>query len=62
MGNRDQKWSYTKIGKGFHYALEDVKPDRSFVVYSGLDRYPVTEDTDAISLLELAQELSAIKT
>jgi hypothetical protein len=47
-----------KLEKGFHHALEDIKPARSFVVYSGVDRYPVTEDTDAIGLLELAQELS----
>jgi len=47
-----------KLEKGFHHALEDIKPDRSFVVYSGVDRYPVTEDTDAIGLLELEQELS----
>ncbi len=50
-----------KLEKGFYNAVEDVKPDRSFVVYAGLDRYPVTEDTDAISLAELAQELSEVK-
>ncbi len=46
-----------KPGKGFYNALEHVKPDRSFVVYSGAARYPVTEKTDAIGLPELAQEL-----
>ncbi len=46
-----------KLGKGFHNALEDIKPDRSFVVYAGSDRYPVTEETDAINLIELAEEL-----
>ncbi|NCC21759.1 MAG: DUF4143 domain-containing protein, partial [Alphaproteobacteria bacterium] len=46
-----------KLGKGFYNALEDVAPDRSFIVYAGKDRYPLTEDTEAISLPELAQEL-----
>lgn len=43
--------------KGFHYALEDLKPDRAFVVYSGEERYPVAENIDAISLREMAEML-----
>lgn len=50
-----------KLEKGFYNALEDVAPDRSFVVYAGSDRYPVTEKTDAISLAELAKELQKAK-
>ena len=46
-----------KLVKGFHNALEDIQPDRSFVVYSGKDRYPTTEETDVIGLYELAEEL-----
>jgi predicted AAA+ superfamily ATPase len=46
-----------KLGKGFYNTLEDIKPNRSFVVYAGLERYPVTEETEAISLAELAQML-----
>ncbi|SDY98135.1 hypothetical protein SAMN05421881_10926 [Nitrosomonas halophila] len=46
-----------KLTKGFHNALEDIQPNRSFVVYSGKDRYPVTEETEVISLYELAKEL-----
>ena len=46
-----------KLQKGFYNALEDIKPDRSFVVYAGSGRYPVTMETDAINLVELAQEL-----
>jgi predicted AAA+ superfamily ATPase len=48
-----------RLQKGFYHALEDIEPDRSFVVYAGLDRYPVTTTTDAISLNELALELAA---
>jgi len=46
-----------KLVKGFHNALEDIQPDRSFVVYSGEDRYPVTEETEVIGLYALAAEL-----
>lgn len=47
-----------RLEKGFYNALEDVSPDRSFVVYAGSDRYPVTKEIDAISLAELARELT----
>lgn len=46
-----------KPEKGFYHALEDIKPDRSFVVYAGKERYPMTAETDIISLVELVQEL-----
>lgn len=48
----------TKLEKGFYHALEDIQPDRSFVVYAGKDRYPITEETEAISLVEMVHELS----
>lgn len=47
---RGQRWAIEiksgltpKLQKGFHHALEDIQPDRSFVVYSGEDRYPRNE-------------------
>jgi predicted AAA+ superfamily ATPase len=62
----EQRWAIEiksglepRLQKGFYHALEDIEPDRSFVVYAGLDRYPVTTTTDAISLNELALELVA---
>lgn len=48
-----------KLEKGFHNALEDIAPHRSFVVYAGSDRYPVTAQTEAINVVELAQELAS---
>ena len=47
-----------KPRRGFHNAREDLKPTRSFVVYSGDQRYPVTDDIEAIGLRELAELLS----
>lgn len=47
-----------KVTKGFYNALEDIKPDKSFVVYGGNDRYPLNQQTDVIGLFEILQMLS----
>lgn len=47
-----------RLEKGFHFARQDLKPGKSFVVYSGDDRYPLGEDTEAIGLRELASILA----
>lgn len=46
-----------KPGKGFYNAIEDIQPDKSFVVYAGEERYPVSEDVEAIGLRDMAQTL-----
>ncbi|CAG0903840.1 unnamed protein product [Cyprideis torosa] len=48
------------LSKGFHYAREDLQPDRTFVVYAGEERYPVAEGVEVIGLRELAVELAAL--
>ncbi len=45
------------LGKGFRNALEDIKPERSFVVTAGSDRYQVAKDVEAIGLREMASLL-----
>lgn len=47
-----------KLTKGFYHALQDINPNKSFVVYAGSERYPITESSEAIGLAELAMELS----
>lgn len=47
------------VSKGFHLAWEDLAPERSFIVYSGSERYPKAENLEAIGLRELAEELRA---
>ncbi|PCJ49517.1 MAG: ATPase [Candidatus Hydrogenedentota bacterium] len=47
-----------KLGRGFYSAREDLNPARSLVVYSGEDRYPLSEEVEAISLKELSLELT----
>jgi hypothetical protein len=49
-----------KPERGFHHALEDLRPSKAFVVYSGSDRYPLGADIEAISVRELAKELAAL--
>jgi len=55
-----KRGSAARLEKGFHIAREDIAPKRSFVVYSGEDRYPITQDVEAIGVKELAGMLAAI--
>ena len=50
-----------KVEKGFHFAREDLKPERSFVVYSGKERYPLMKGVEAIGLSELAAMLAGAR-
>ena len=43
--------------RGFHHARGDIEPERSFIVYSGDERYPLSEDVEAIGLREMAAAL-----
>jgi hypothetical protein len=45
--------------KGFHSGCLDVRPAAKFVVYPGEERYRITSDTEAVPLLDLAQEVSS---
>ena len=47
-----------KLDRGFHHARQDLEPERSFVVYSGNERYPKGEGVEAIGLGELATLLA----
>ena len=47
-----------KPTRGFYNALEDIKPDRSFVVYAGEERYPISGGVEAIGLLEMIESLN----
>jgi uncharacterized protein len=46
-----------KVGRGFHSAHDDLKPERSFVVYPGTERYPLSETIEVVPLHDLAREL-----
>ncbi|MBP7876038.1 ATP-binding protein [Candidatus Woesebacteria bacterium] len=49
-----------KLERGFYHAKEDLKLAKSFVIYSGKDRYPLAEGVEAISVAEMAQMLDAL--
>jgi uncharacterized protein len=49
-----------KVAKGFYIACNDLKPQKSFVVYAGDDRYPITKNLEAISIIELINELRSM--
>lgn len=46
-----------KPSRGFHEAIRDLNVEKAFVVYSGEERYPLSETTEAISLRELSRLL-----
>jgi predicted AAA+ superfamily ATPase len=41
-----------KPERGFYNALEDLEPDKAFVVYSGKERFPIADGIEAIGLGE----------
>ena len=45
------------LSSGFFLALEDIKPDKTFVVYGGDERYRLKPEVEAIPLLKLQGEL-----
>lgn len=46
-----------KPSRGFHQAIEDLDVEKAFVVYSGDERYPLSESTEVIGLRELASHI-----
>ncbi len=46
-----------RLERGFHIAREDIQPAKSFVIYSGSERFAKAEGVEAISLLELCSEV-----
>ena len=53
-----KRGSNAKVEKSFHIALNDLKPEKAFVVYSGNERYPKGEGIEAIGLRDMAQALA----
>ena len=49
------------VSRGFHNARQDVRPERSFVVYSGSERYPLAPGIEVIGLREMAELLGRRK-
>lgn len=45
------------LRRGYHNARRDLEPERSFVVYSGSDRYRISETTEVVGLAEMVRRL-----
>jgi hypothetical protein len=49
-----------ELERGFHHAIADLAPEKSFVVYNGRERFPLSDHTEAIGLVGLARALQAV--
>jgi len=65
LGGRAGRWAIEitrglapTLSKGFHNARADLEPRKTFVVYSGTERYPLAEGVEAIGHVAMAQELA----
>jgi predicted AAA+ superfamily ATPase len=63
-GPNNQIWSIEikrssapTLSKGFYAACEDIGATHKFIVYSGTERFPMSENTEAIGLVELLKLL-----
>lgn len=64
FGHKHGKWAIEikrslspKLEKGFISALESIQPQKSFIVYSGKERYPISKGIEVISLREMCSEV-----
>lgn len=46
------------LARGFHLACETVEPERRYVVYSGVERFPLAAGVEAVALTDLCEELA----
>lgn len=52
-----KRTSAPKLSQGFHNACDDVNPTRKFVVYNGNEHYTLKHEVEALSLMQLQQEI-----
>ena len=43
--------------RGFYNAMEDIRPDRTFIVYSGDEQYPLNPNVEVIGLIGIMKKL-----
>ena len=56
-----KRGSAPRVGKGLRIAMDDLQPDRTFVVYSGDERYPQAGGIEAIGLTAMADALAELE-
>ena len=55
-----KKGSVPKTTKGFSIALDDIQPDKAFVVYDGNESFPKGNGVEAIGLREIVKRLQSL--
>lgn len=55
-----KKGSIPKTGKGFTVALEDIQPNKAFIVYDGKERYPKGNNIEAIGLGDMVETIKSV--
>jgi hypothetical protein len=56
---RAQRGLAPKLERGFHEACDAVRPQQRRVVSGGVERFPLADGAEAISLRDLCEELAA---
>ena len=50
-----------KVEKGFHLAVEDIKPARRILIYPGVATYPLPHDVEVMPLVAISAELEQLR-
>lgn len=50
----------SKLGRGFHMACEDLPIKETFVVYAGMDEFPINNDVTVVSLPSMLDKLATL--
>jgi predicted AAA+ superfamily ATPase len=53
--------STPKVERGFHLACADLKPSHRFVVYPGVERFPLDGNTEVIGLTALGRDIQSLQ-
>ena len=56
-----KRGSAPRVEKGLRIAMDDLQPDRTFLVYSGDERYPLGGGIEAIGLTAMADALARLE-
>lgn len=51
-----------RVARGTRVAVEDIRPDRTFLVHAGEERYSAGGEIEVISLVEMARVLAELQT
>ena len=53
--------SSPKISKGFHLGCEDIGAANRYIVYQGFDRFPISKNVTALSLMDMMVEVRKLR-